>query len=156
MSRLADDRSRTAVFARYSLVGALAAAAGSLAAAVPAWLVSQCGISTRGALQAMFSLYSFGAVAVALSIAGLPPPRRRARTPPAPLTRSKAASTRSPRSSASTLRGGLVVQSLMALWLYQRHGLSARDRRLDLLLDRRALGACRSSSRCASPSASAW
>ena len=41
LSRLAGDKERTAVFARYSLVGALAAAVGSAAAAMPA-VIAQC------------------------------------------------------------------------------------------------------------------
>jgi MFS family permease len=41
LSQSIDDRSRTAAFARYSLIGALAAAAGSLAAASPtSWRAS--------------------------------------------------------------------------------------------------------------------
>jgi MFS family permease len=127
MSRLVDDRSRTAVFARYSLVGALAAAAGSLAAALPAWLVSHWGLSMRSALQAMFLLYSAGALAVAAVYRGLPAsPAAAAHVPPAPLTQSKArVYTLAALFSLDAFGGGLVVQSLMALWLYQRHGLSA-------------------------------
>jgi MFS family permease len=127
MSRLVDDRSRTAVFARYSLVGSLAAAAGSLAAGVPAWLAAHAQIPMREALQAMFVLYSVGAVAVALVYRGLPAaPVADAQVPPAPLTRSRTrVYTLAALFSLDAFAGGLVVQSLMALWLYQRHGLSA-------------------------------
>ena len=37
LARLVDDRRRTAAFARYSLVGSLAAAFGALASGIPAW-----------------------------------------------------------------------------------------------------------------------
>jgi predicted MFS family arabinose efflux permease len=61
LSRVVDDRKRTAVFARYSLVGALAAAVGSLAAALP----------PRDAIPAMFVLYAVIALAAAIVYRGL-------------------------------------------------------------------------------------
>ena len=54
LSRLVDDRARTAVFARYSLVGALAAAVGSLAAAAPSMIGGITGLSMLSSIQAMF------------------------------------------------------------------------------------------------------
>src|SRR5882757_2146772 len=53
----ASDKERTRVFARYSLIGALSIAAGSLAAGIPDLLVS-LGLGRTGALQAMFYLYA--------------------------------------------------------------------------------------------------
>ena len=47
LSRLVGDRERTAVFARYSLVGSLAAAVGALAAAAPATDRAQSAGSRR-------------------------------------------------------------------------------------------------------------
>ena len=78
------DRDRTAVFARYSLIGSLTAAVGSLAAALPEILASS-GWPKLGAIKfyklaALFSLDAFA--------------------------------------------GGFVVQSLLALWLFQRFDLS--------------------------------
>src|SRR5436305_5111561 len=58
LARVVDDRKRTAVFARYSLVGSLVAAVGSLAAALPALATSVAGVSSQGAIQAMFVLYA--------------------------------------------------------------------------------------------------
>src|SRR3954463_9894423 len=56
-----DDR-RTQIFARYSLIGALATAAGSLAASLPDWLVA--GGSTKlGAFRLMF--YAYAAIGIA-------------------------------------------------------------------------------------------
>ena len=51
-----DDR-RTEVFARYSLIGALCTAAGSLAATLPDFLVSHGG-TTLGAFRVMFYAYA--------------------------------------------------------------------------------------------------
>ena len=127
LSKLVDDRSRTATFARYSLVGSLLAALGSLAAGLPAYFAAQWGWSGRGALQAMFVLYAATAVVVALVYRGLPQaPSATVQRPPAPLTQSKGrVYTLAALFSVDSFAGGFVVQSLIALWLYQRHGLSA-------------------------------
>src|SRR5450755_2324906 len=57
LTRETADRDRTSVFARYSLIGSLTAAVGSLAAALPEILASQ-GWSRLGAIKAMFYLYA--------------------------------------------------------------------------------------------------
>jgi MFS family permease len=49
-----SDRSRTALFARYSLVGSLVGAVGALCAGIPQALATQVPISEAAALQAMF------------------------------------------------------------------------------------------------------
>src|SRR5437763_2230713 len=53
LARGASNEQRTQVFARYSLIGALSAAAGSLAAALPDFLMS-AGNSQLGAFRLMF------------------------------------------------------------------------------------------------------
>ena len=58
LSRVVADHDRTAVFARYSLVGSLMAALGSLAVAFPGTLVASMGVSGKAAMQAMFVLYA--------------------------------------------------------------------------------------------------
>src|SRR3954471_13719919 len=89
LARAVGDKDRTAVFARYSLVGALAAALGSLAAGLPTFASAQWGWTARGAMQAMFVLYALTAVGIAAIYAGLPrAAAAEARKPPAPLTRS--------------------------------------------------------------------
>ncbi len=127
LSKLVDDRARTATFARYSVVGALVAALGSFAAGLPAYFTAQWGWSARGALQAMFLLYAATAVVVAFVYGGLPrAPAGAAQKPPAPLTVSKRrVYTLAALFSVDAFAGGFIVQSLIALWLYQRHGLSA-------------------------------
>src|SRR5205085_8899685 len=72
LARFVNDRDRTAVFAKYSLVGALAAAVGSLAAGLPTMASAQWGWTARGAMQAMFVLYGITAIGIAAVYAGLP------------------------------------------------------------------------------------
>jgi MFS family permease len=129
LARFVSDRDRTAVFARYSLVGSLAAAVGSLGAGLPSLVSAQWGWSPRGALQAMFVLYAITAVGIAAVYSGLPRAATgEAHVAPAPLTKSRARIfTLAALFSVDAFAGGLVVQSLVALWLFQRHGLSAAD-----------------------------
>src|SRR5437870_5241852 len=56
LSRVVDDRRRTAAFAHYSLLGSLVAALGSFAAALPVARGDAFGLSIRTAIQAMFLL----------------------------------------------------------------------------------------------------
>ena len=126
LARVVDDRGRTAAFARYSVVGALVAAVGSLAATVPSFLEAHLGITSVGAMQCMFVLYALTAIPAAFVYRGLPqalgPEERRV---PAPLTVSKArVYTLAALFSIDAFGGGFIVQSMLALWLFERHGLS--------------------------------
>jgi len=127
LSRATDDRDRTRAFARYSLVGALAAATGSLAAGTPALLARVAGMDLGTGYQAMFVLYAVVALGAAALYRGLP------RIEPQPAGRPQAALGPS-RSrvhalaalfSVDAFAGGLIVQSMLALWLYRAHGLTA-------------------------------
>jgi len=126
LSRLAGDRERTAVFARYSLVGSVAAAVGSAAAAVPGLVASATGLAPRQPLQAMFVVYALLAVLAAVAYRGLPKtPESAGRRTAAPLGESKRRVwTLAALFSLDAFGGGFVVQSMVALWLYQRFGLS--------------------------------
>ena len=126
LSHSAGDKERTAIFARYSLVGTLAAGVGSLGAALPAIVAHAAGISMRASLQWMFVLYAVLGLLVALVYRGLP----RRGTTDAPVV---AAPLREARKriivlaalfSLDAFGGGFVVQSMVALWLYQRFGMS--------------------------------
>jgi MFS family permease len=126
LSRVVDDRGRTAAFARYSLVGALVGAVGSLAAGLPPLIAARTGISSLAALQWMFALYALAALPAALVYRALPralgSEEQRA---PAALTVSKGrVYTLAALFSLDAFGGGLVVQSMVALWLFERHGLS--------------------------------
>jgi MFS family permease len=125
LSRVVADRDRTAAFARYSLVGSLVGAFGALAAALPAWAAQRWGITPLAAMQAMFVLYAAIGCATAVIYRGMPRSMEaETRAPPAPLTRSKArVYTLAALFSFDAFGGGLVAQSMLALWLYQRHGV---------------------------------
>ncbi len=129
LARTVADRDRTRAFAIYSLVGALAAAVGALAAGSPV-VLERAGLSELGALQAMFWLYALLGVAAGLIYAGLP--RDAPVADAAGVMPSVAALGPSRRIvlklaalfSVDAFAGGFVVQSLLALWLFDTHGLS--------------------------------
>jgi predicted MFS family arabinose efflux permease len=74
----------------------------------------------------MFILYALTALATALVYRGLPASlTAEEQRAPAPLTKSKRrVYTLAALFSLDAFGGGFVVQSMVALWLYQRHGLS--------------------------------
>lgn len=125
LTREATDKDRTHVFARYSLVGALASACGALAASAPDFLVS-AGVPEPSATKAMFLLYAVLGLAASLLYAHVP--RR-----PLPSEQIATAALGPSRKivyklaalfSLDAFAGGFVVQSLLALWLFERFDLS--------------------------------
>ncbi|PBB28874.1 MFS transporter [Mesorhizobium sp. WSM3882] len=126
LSRLVADTDRTKAFARYSLLGALAAAFGALAATGPDFLVT-IGISRLAALKAMFFLYAVLGVAGGLVYARIPagPKTSPQDRPTAALGPSRAIVYKlAALFSIDAFAGGFAVQSLIALWLFSRFGLS--------------------------------
>jgi MFS family permease len=120
----AADRERTHIFARYSLIGALAIAAGALAAAAPDLLVS-FGIAKLAALRAMFYLYAALGFIGAVFYALLP----RSTTHESAQSTALGPSRRTVYKLAAlfsldSFAGGFTVQSLLALWLFERFELS--------------------------------
>lgn len=127
-ARLAESAkgvARTTLFARYSLVGALFAAFGALAAGVPD-LLARVGVDRLAGLRVMFIIYSVVGVLVWLLYRQLPMLATQAMpNPPVALRQSRAVVTRlAALFSVDAFAGGLAVQSLMALWLFQKFGLS--------------------------------
>lgn len=126
LASAASGHVRTALFARYSVVGALCAAVGALAAGLPDWLASRTGVSNVVTLRAMFLLYGGIGLLIwwlyrqpVVSMAVSEP------LPEAPLGPSRRIVVRlAALFSVDAFAGGLVVNSLMALWLLQRFGLS--------------------------------
>src|SRR6266545_6618195 len=57
LAQTAEPRRRTAIFARYSVIGSLAGAVGTLAAAAPDWAMDW-GVGRIGAMQTMFAAYA--------------------------------------------------------------------------------------------------
>jgi MFS family permease len=120
----AADQERTRIFARYSLIGALSMAAGALAAATPDLLV-RAGIGATSALKLMFYLYAALGVVSALLYQRLPHAQIDAPHATAPLGPSRGMVTKlSALFSLDSFAGGFVVQSLLALWLFERFDLS--------------------------------
>lgn len=120
-----DFDSRTDLFARYALIGALSAALGALASGLPDRAVAMLGIERQGALRGMFLLYGFIGLIVWILYRRLPGTEASSNTKPAPLGPSKSVVIKlAALFSVDSFAGGLVVNSLLALWLFQRFGLS--------------------------------
>lgn len=126
ISRAVADNQRTAVFARYSLIGSLLAALGALFAAVPDLAATWLQIETQAAMQAMFALYGLLGLLSAYIYRRVPVHiEAEGKVRPAPLRQSKKiVYTLSILFSLDSFGGGFVVQSLVALWLYQKFQLS--------------------------------
>ena len=118
--------SRTALFARYSLMGTLFAAFGALAAGLPEFLANQSALTLRTTLDLMFVLYGVLGLIVLWLYRSLSPaiePADKGAT--TPLGPSKPIVYRlAALFSLDSFAGGFVVQSLLALWLFQRFDLS--------------------------------
>jgi len=126
LAHLAGERNRTALFARYSLVGALVGALGALAAGLPGVMVDTAGISLRSALQLMFGLYgAIGLVATAIYRTLPADFAAGTQTPAAPLKESKrVVYILAALFSLDAFGGGFIVQSMLALWLFEKFQLS--------------------------------
>ena len=125
LSGAVTSAERTRAFARYSLVGAFAAAAGSLFASSPQWLAA-FGIGTLAAIKGMFVLYAALGVLGGLAYRRIPRrPRDGHERPRTPLGPSRGIVYKlAALFSIDAFAGGFVVQSLLALWLFQRFDLS--------------------------------
>jgi MFS family permease len=126
LSRTVGAKERTALFARYSVVGSLVAAVGALCAGVPELISTRGLLPFNQALQGMFVAYGLlGLTALAL-YRRLSPSLEEAQHARAPLRESKRiVYTLAALFALDSLGGGFVVQSLLALWLFERFGLSA-------------------------------
>ena len=125
LSGQVSDAARTKMFARYSLVGALAGAVGALAAAIPD-VLAPTALGQLAAIKVMFVLYAILGVVGGLFYARIPQRR--------PTPQAAAAGSLGPSRqivyrlailfSLDAFAGGFVVQSLLALWLFERFDLS--------------------------------
>lgn len=127
-ARLADagqGHARTALFARYALLGTLFAALGAMASALPDGLAGWAGVDRLTALRAMFAFYGLIGGIVWLLYRRLPVASGSVQMPPTPLAASRRVVVRlAALFSVDAFAGGLVINSLMALWLFQRFGFS--------------------------------
>ncbi|MDL2398908.1 MFS transporter [Rhizobium mayense] len=125
LARESSDLQRTSMFARYNLVGALAGAVGALAAATPD-VMTRLGLEQLTAIKLMFVLYAAVGVLGGLVYVRIPPrpasPELQKSTPLGP---SRAIVIKlAALFSLDAFAGGFVVQSLLALWLFERFDLS--------------------------------
>jgi MFS family permease len=115
---------RTRAFARYSLIGALAGALGALAAALPD-SHALLGLGRLDAIRMMFLGYAALGVLGGLAYARIPHRPPVENRPPAALGPSRGIVYKlAALFSIDSFAGGFVVQSLLALWLFERFELS--------------------------------
>jgi MFS family permease len=117
--------SRTTIFARYSFFGSLFGAIGALAAGLPDWLAGRGAFLMLDALRMMFVLYAAIGIAVWVLYLNIPAPRAEEVSPAAPLGPSRGIVWRlAGLFSLDSFAGGLTLNALLALWLFERFGMS--------------------------------
>jgi predicted MFS family arabinose efflux permease len=126
LTQTVEPRRRTALFARYSVIGSLAGAIGVLAASLPDWAAAWTGYSRTAAVQSMFVLYALlGVISLLLYrplSAAVEAPDE---APHRPLQQSKRlVYGLAALFGMDSFGTGFLVQSLLALWLYQTFQIS--------------------------------
>lgn len=125
LANAASGDARVTLFARYSLLASLAAAFGALAAAAPAWIARVAGIGLLDSMRLMFVAYAAVGLAILWLYRRLPEPRAESDAARSPLGASRAIVVKlALLFSVDAFAGGLIVNSLLALWLMQRFDLS--------------------------------
>ena len=126
LTRTADAQHRTALFARYSLIGALIGALGAQSAALPVLGEHWLAVDVKLAVQMMFVGYGvlgFASLLLYRRLSTQVEPHDS--VPNTPLGKSKRmVYTLAAVFSLDAFAGGLAVQSLLALWLFDRFELS--------------------------------
>jgi MFS family permease len=114
---------RTAIFARYSFVGSMVGAVGALAAGAVDWL--DAVEDRRTLIDLFFALYGLIGIATFVLYRHLSPAvESPSEAPPAPLGPSRPRVYRLASLFAlDAFGGGFIVNSLLALWLFQRFGI---------------------------------
>lgn len=115
------DSDRTSLFARYSLIASLVGAGGALAAGLPDLLP----LPHLAGLRAMFALYGLIGLTCWLIYRRLPLETAEETAPRTPLGPSrKRVMLLAGLFSLDSFGSGFLVQSLLALWLFEKFGLS--------------------------------
>jgi MFS family permease len=125
-----ESRDLAALYARVNVAASVAGATGALASAFPGPLARATGLAPEDAMRAGFVLYAAAALAAAALYAGLPrtSPAAVATSAARPLARSRGIVLRlSALFTLDSFGGGFVVQSMLALWLFQRFAFSLPD-----------------------------
>ena len=125
LAATAHGEARTFLFARYTFIGALCAAVGALATGIPDQLVSN-GLTQLDAIRAMFVAYGLTGVVIFFLYRTLPTQQIHAQAaPPMPLGPSRRIVVHlAALFSVDAFAGGLLVNTLLALWLFERFDLS--------------------------------
>jgi MFS family permease len=123
LSHVVSDEDRTAVFARYSFVGAFFGALGALSVGVVEWLAPVVAPGTTSAV--LFGLYGLLGLLTFLLYRHLSPQvEAGADSPPAPLGPSRGIVYRlAALFSVDAFGGGLVINALLTIWLSERFGI---------------------------------
>jgi MFS family permease len=125
LAHAASGDARTALFARYSLLASLAASFGALAAAAPAWLARTAGVDPLDSMRLMFVAYAAVGLAILSLYRRLPEPHAESGAAKSPLGAARANVVKlALLFSVDAFAGGLIVNSLLSLWLMQRFDLS--------------------------------
>ncbi|MFL5295206.1 MAG: MFS transporter [Phenylobacterium sp.] len=125
LAHAGPDSSRTHRFARYSLTGTLMTAVGALSVGVLGPLQATTGASRLGLIEAAFIVYGALSLGAAALYNRLPNEDVTLETPRTPLGPSRAnVYGLAALFSLDAFGSGFFVQSLFALWLFQRFGLS--------------------------------
>ena len=125
LAHAAEGNARTALFARYSLSGSLCGAVGALASGVPTWLMAYSSVPLLTGLRMMFLLYAAIGAAIWWLYRRLPRAKGVAERSAMPLGPSRGVVFKlAALFSVDAFAGGLLVNSLLTLWLFERFGLS--------------------------------
>lgn len=123
VAQLASDRTRTAAYARYSFIGTIGAALGSLAIGSLEWLER---ILTPGTAVSLLFLF-YGTIGLATLLLYLGLPDVTAAGPESTATLGplrKRVYGLAALFAVDAFGGGFIVNSLLAVWLFERFGLS--------------------------------
>lgn len=125
LSATAQGKATTTLFSRYTFVGAVCAALGALVTGLPD-LLAGYGLDRLTALRAMFVGYGLIGALVFLLYRRLPTTTTHEdAAKPVPLGPSKHTVNKlAALFSLDAFAGGLVINTLLALWLFERFGLS--------------------------------
>jgi MFS family permease len=126
LSMTVDPQHRTALFARYTIIGVLGAAVGALAAGIPDLLTASFPISLSVALDAMFFLYAvLGMITLAINHRLSPHVEPPAGAPPSRLGPSRRAVYQMAAVfSLDAFAGGFTMNAIIAFWLFLRFDMS--------------------------------
>jgi MFS family permease len=126
LPRTVSDSERTGLFARYSFMASIAGACGALTAGVPEVIAERTELTLRDALSGMFLVYAVIAlIAFAIYRQLSPAIEPEGGRTTAPLGESKRiVYLLAALFSLDSFGSGLIVQSLLALYLFERYDLA--------------------------------